>query len=426
MAGSGILATGDNVYVSRDASGQESEKCAVNPEMWSRAVWGLAFCCLGLAAGCASMPRNESVAEGAPEEFRATFLKFCDLAAAELCKPMEPFRVYDRSYAETATHHMPAFEDAHAVRALAVAFDLTGEPKYLEACRRWADWAVEHQARMIPPGAYYMNHSRAPGEDRGQWNAADSGTVGMGVLAAALRCPDAAGRERYLASVRAFLKLMMDWWVDESGGICNGLWPEYTGPWWCSTATVGKLALLMHKATGDAQYQRVGLRGIEWLSREHFKEVKPITFEQRPSGIIFYCFDFYITGLDRFPADSPVREAVCRQFEDAAAWLAQNQKTRGAAVPDYTRKNVDMAAMPSLMYAFARKWPERFGGLVEPADAELRYVADLLLREGEPQVSQLMIWEVMTWGMMSYAERLAPGSITEGRIARVAHQVRMN
>ena len=123
------------------------------------------------------MPRNESVAEGAPEEFRATFLKFCDLAAAELCKPMEPFRVYDRSYAETATHHMPAFEDAHAVRALAVAFDLTGEPKYLEACRRWADWAVEHQARMIPPGAYYMNHSRAPGEDRGQWNAADSGTV---------------------------------------------------------------------------------------------------------------------------------------------------------------------------------------------------------------------------------------------------------
>jgi len=33
---------------------------------------------------------------------------------------------------------MPFFEDAHAVRALAVACDMTGQQKYLDACRCWS------------------------------------------------------------------------------------------------------------------------------------------------------------------------------------------------------------------------------------------------------------------------------------------------
>jgi SAM-dependent methyltransferase len=62
------------------------------------------------------------------------------------------------------------------------------------------------------------------------------------------------------------------------------------------------------------------------------------------------------------------------------------------------------------MYAFARQLPQH-RGLTGPADCELRYIGDLLLRNGTPNVSCLMVWEVMTWGMMSYAERLSPGAM---------------
>ncbi len=369
---------------------------------------------LFLMSGCATTPLAKAPAD-VPAEFRTTFLQFCDLASADLQKPYEAFRVFERGYDNPATHHMPAFEDAHAVRALAVAYDLTGERRYLDACRHWAEWARDCQARMIPAGAYYMNHSRAPGENSGQWNAADSGTVGMGVLATALRC-EGAERDRYLASVRSFLTLVMDNYVKSEGGISNGLWPEYAGPWWCSTATVGKLALLMHRATGEERYGLVGLRGVRWLAGHDFRQLKPITFEQRPSGTIFYCFDYYATGIRLENLDSTTRTRILDQFDAAADWLSRNQKSRGAPVPDYTEKNVDMAAMPSLMYAFARYAPNRCGGLIAPADEELRYIRRLLLDGGTPNVSRLMIWEVMTWGMMSYAERLAPGSITEGRV----------
>jgi hypothetical protein len=69
-----------------------------------------------------------------------------------------------------------------------------------------------------------------------------------------------------------------------------------------------------------------------------------------------------------------------------------------------------MAGLPFLMCIFARELPQ-YRELVSPADRELRYIGDLLLRDGEPNPSRLMVWEVMTWGMMSYAERLAPGAM---------------
>jgi len=94
----------------------------------------------------------------------------------------------DRQYADSKTHHMPAFEDAHAVQALAVAYDLTGNRLYLDACKLWSDRMIAYQQGMIPRGAYYMNHSRAPGQDRGEWTVADSGSIGMAVLATAVRC----------------------------------------------------------------------------------------------------------------------------------------------------------------------------------------------------------------------------------------------
>jgi len=161
-------------------------------------------------------------------DFQSRFLTFCDLAAAEINKEITRFA--DRDNAYPATHHMLFFEDAHAVRALAVAYDMTGEKKYLDACRRWSDRIIEYQSRMIPAGAYYMNHSRAPGEDRGQWNVADSGSIAMGVLATAIRCKDPAEKAKYLESVKAFAKLVMENYIGPEGGISNGQIQDQPAP----------------------------------------------------------------------------------------------------------------------------------------------------------------------------------------------------
>jgi len=361
------------------------------------------------------------------KQFKANFLKFCDLATAELNKPITPF--YSRTDADPATHHMPFFEDAHAVRALAVAYEMTGKRAYLNACKRWADLMIVYQRGMDPVGAYYMNHQRAPGQKTGQWNLADSGSVGMGVLATAKMCKDPADKARYIASAKALAKLALENYVTPEGGIRNGLWPEYDGPWWGSTSIFGTMLFVLYEETGDEQYLKAAKAGVSWLLREDFHDFKPITFEQRPSGIIFYTFEFYLAALKYFPAESPEHRAILKQFDSALEWMARNQKSRGADIPDYVEKNVDLAGLPYLMYGFARANPvaadvsplhlkskevradsrrllqSNGTNLTALADGELDYIGKLLLANGNPNVSKLMVWEVTTWGMLSHAER---------------------
>ena len=359
---------------------------------------------------CTEVPAAETP-DYPTREFKARFLKFCDLAVSELNKPITPF--YSRTDADPVTHHMPFFEDAHAVRALAVAYDMTGKRAYLDAGRRWADLMIVYQRGMNPAGAYYMNHQRAPGQTTGQWNLADSGSVGMGVLATATRCKDPTEKARYLGSVKALAKLAMEHYVTPEGGISNGLWPEHSGPWWASTAIFGTLAFLIYEETGEVQYLNCGKAGARWLLRSDFHDFKPITFEQRPSGIIFYTFEFYLAALKHFPPDSPEHHAILKQFDSALEWMAKNQKSRGAEIPDYVEKNVDLSGLPYLMYGFAHANP-RYHDLVRLADGELDYIGKLLLANGNPNVSKLMVWEVMTWGMLSHAERLKPGALLRG------------
>lgn len=372
------------------------------------AVQGLCLCWTMLGAGWKGTGLSAELDPAGAAEFRETFLTFCELAAGELRKEITPF--VDRNNADPATHHMPFFEDAHAVRALGVAYDITGQARYLDACRRWADQVVAYQSKMIPRGAYFMNHSRAPGEDRGPWNVADSGSIGMGVLATAVRCTEPAAKARYLDSVRSFAQLVMENYVRPEGGISNGLWPAYSGPWWCSSATFGTLAFLLHEETGEERYLQVGRGALEWMTQQDFREVKPITFQQRPSGVIFYCFELYAVGLKYLKPGTPQHDAAMAQIDLALQWMGKNQKTRGADVPDYLERNVDMAGLPYLMYALARQLPQH-RGVVPAADEELRYIRHLLLDRGPPNVSQLMVWEVLTWGMMSYAERVSPGGL---------------
>ena len=304
-----------------------------------------------MLVGGGGAARAVTADDNARQRFEARFLKFCDLATAELAKELTPFT--SRTNADPATHHMPFFEDAHAVRALAVAYDMTGKRAYLDACCHWSDRIIEYQGRMIPKGAYYINHSRAPGQDKGQWNLADSGSIGLGVLATATRCKDPAAKERYLASVRAFAKLAMDNYVGPDGGICNGLWPEYAGQWWCSSATFGTMAFVLYEETGEEKYLKVAQRAMDWLLGQDFRELKPITFQQRPSGTIFYCFEFYLAGLKHLPPDSPQYQALQHQLDAALDWMAKNRMN-----------NYRIAARPSFASEFDKRGmtPQQGGG----------------------------------------------------------------
>ncbi len=354
-------------------------------------------------------------------QFKTRFLKFCDLAVSELNKPITPF--YSRTDADPATHHMPFFEDAHAVRALAVGYEMTGKRAYRDASRRWADLMIVYQRGMDPAGAYYMNHQRASGQKTGQWNLADSGSVALGVLAAAKCCKDPTDKARYVDSAKLLAKLALENYVAPDGGIRNGLWPEYDGPWWASTAIFGTTLFVLYEETGDGQYLNAARAGVRWLLQTDFHDFKPITFEQRPSGIIFYTFEFYLAALKHFPADSAEHQAILKQFDSALEWMAKNQKSRGAPIPDYVEKNVDLAGLPYLMYGFAHANP-RYQNLVPIADGELDYIGKLLLANGKPNVSKLMVWEVMTWGMLSHAERLKPGALLCGPKDRVSRPMR--
>ena len=68
---------------------------------------------------------------------RGQFFKLCDAVVPIL---------------DDNARRVPFYQDSYAVRALAVAYDMSGKRQYLDACRRWSARMVEHQARMAPAG----------------------------------------------------------------------------------------------------------------------------------------------------------------------------------------------------------------------------------------------------------------------------------
>ncbi len=184
------------------------------------------------------------------------------------------------------------FVDSYAVRALAVAYDLTGRERYWDACRTWSDRMVRHQEKMVPRGAYYMNYHRKPGESQGQWFVADSGSVAMGVLATAARSKDQALRQRYIDSVRSYLRLVADNFVRDSGGVTDGYFDKSDKEWWCSTALYAAAALQFHGLTGEEEFRRLGLRAVDWLLTFQYADTVDLyKFEDGAPTTIFYVLE---------------------------------------------------------------------------------------------------------------------------------------
>jgi hypothetical protein len=368
----------------------------------------VAWCAPAPAEEAKTGPDHSQRAAADGRDIRATFLRMCDLATDELNKEFSPFG--DRNNTDPATHHVPFFEDSYAVRALCVAYDMTGEQKYLDACKHWSDRMIAYQDRMIPKGAYYLNYGREPGSTEGDWFVADAGCIGMAVLATAVRC-DEADKQRYLDSVRALCKLVIDNYIGPGGGVTDGLWSTFDGEWWCSTATFGALAFLMHEATGEQSYLDVAQGTLDWTLGHDFRKAEYIGFEEGAPGVVFYTFEYYATALPYLKAGTPRRETALAQIDEAVQWMEANQKGRGATTKwEYFGNSTYMGGMPYIMYVLAERI-EKYRDLRPAADKELRYILGLLFADGDPPVSQLTTWELMTWAMFSCAERECPGCV---------------
>jgi hypothetical protein len=350
---------------------------------------------LTISAGCLMWgPAAVSAQEGDNPQFKGEFLKLCDAACEELKLP---------------NHGVVFFRESYVIRALAVAYDMTGKTEYLDACRAWSDRMIAFQEKMTPAGAYFMNYGRKPSETKGDWYVADSASIAMGVLATARRCSDGAQRRRYMDSVRAYAKLVMDNYVRPSGGVTDGIWPLSDREWWCSTGTFVSVAFLLYQETGEEAYRNAALHGIDWLNDMDFKTAGPFTFDKFAATIVMYVFEGYSAGLRYLEPGTQRYAKALAQIDRASAWITESRQTRFTEC----EKNplswwAKSAGLPFHMYVWARHLPDG-AKLVQAADQELVGIGGLLAKAKKKP--DMFNNQVMVFALMSYAERIRPGAL---------------
>jgi len=332
----------------------------------------------------------------AEPDWSAEFLALCDEGCPQLEEQARATQRTGRAF----------YWDSYLVRGLCVAHDMTGKQAYLDVCRRWSDHMLEFQSRMIPVGAYYMQYGRKPGEDSGSWYVADCSSIALGVLATAVRCPDEKDRKKYLDSVQAFADLVADNWVRPSGGVTDGYWPKSADEWWCSTGIYGSLAFCLYKETRNPRYLQIGLGTIDWLNGQDL--LAPVEFfppKEITPTVLMYCLEAYSAAYPHLQPGSARQKAALDQAAKFCQWL--NENGGGRAGIDYVSQwGSKFGGLPFHLYTYAAQLPSK-DAVVAVADEELRYIATALKKApASNQRDQLALFAVM-----SYAERLSPGSI---------------
>ena len=343
---------------------------------------------------------NAAAATAPAPDFRATFLKLCDLACAQL-SDNTPDGKRGRQF----------YKDSYSVRALAVAYDLTGDAKYLNACQAWSDKMIKFQAGMEPKGAYYMNYGRKPGENTGYWYAADCSSVGMGVLATAVRTKDSVAHERYVRSARDFADLMINQYTRD-GGVTDGIWPKFDGPWWCSTGIFGSLAFLLYDESGDHKYLDAGLAALDWLNRFEIDRVTPYPLSEQGPALIMYYHEAYSAGLARLQPGTERYAGATVHIQAALKWMETHHGgNSGGLRNDYNAQWGSKAGgMPFHLYVWS-KWTPDNAGLAAKADDELAYICSMIFDEKRLAIDSNPLSQLMNFTMMSLAEKLSPGSM---------------
>jgi hypothetical protein len=95
--------------------------------------------------------------------------------------------------------------------------------------------------------------------------------------------------------------------------------------------------------------------------------------------------------------------------------MRENQRGRDANSPwDYSKQwGCKLGGLPFHQYIYARHLPNG-AAIASAADQEMRYLASQVFAAGEPKLTQLVCFT-----MMSYAEKISPGAIyrKSGRLA---------
>jgi rhamnogalacturonyl hydrolase YesR len=340
-----------------------------------------------LAVLAQSLARADQTAN---PEFQAHFTRLCDLAAV---------KVRDEN------NKVPFFVDSYAVRALCVAYDMTGNTNYLDACRDWSGRMVNYQEKMIPRGAYYMHYNRKPGETTNDWYAADSSSIGMAVLATAVRC-QGAEQKRYLKSAKIFADLVIKHYVKPSGGVSDGLWSKSSNEWWCSSGIFGSFLFNLYANTGDKRYLKTALGVTDWLNNWDLTKDQPFPLSQQGPAMLMYVMENYSAGWPYIVQDEARKKSAGAKVAWCLDWISTQQQKPLAERQWLTTVGWGMkfGGLPFHQYIFARQLPED-SQLAAAGDAELQRLEPIVFT-GEPKVTQLPMFM-----LFSYAERLDPGDI---------------
>lgn len=351
-------------------------------------------------------------------QFRAHFFQLCDLAAATIA---------------TKKDKGPFFMDSYGVRALCVAYDMTGNSNYLDACRRWSEEMVRYQRRMSPHGAYYMDYNRKPGATNGDWFAADSSSIGMAVLATSVRC-HGAERRRFRHSAEEFANLVIRNYVKPSGGVSDGLWAKSSNAWWCSSGLFGSFSFVLYADTGTKRYLHTGLRIVNWLDDWDLTKPQPFPLSQQGPAMLMYTMECYSAGWPYISRDETLEPAAREKVHWCLNWMLDQQQkpikhelVLSLRPPrELTKTQPPEKVILQGPWPLTKWWGMKFGGLpfheyifakyfsddslFAAGDAELERLAPVVFAKNPPDMDQLTMFM-----MMSYAERLDPGAIYRSR-----------
>jgi hypothetical protein len=334
---------------------------------------------------------DQTSAPAAPADFKAQFSKLCDMAAV---------KVRDEN------NKVPFFVDSYAVRALCVAYDMTGNTNYLDACRDWSSRMVDHQDKMTPRGAYYMHYNRKPGETTNDWYAADSGSIGMGVLATAVRC-QGAEQKRYVKSAKSFADLVLKNYVKPSGGISDGLWSKSSDEWWCSSGIDGSFLFNLYACTGDKRYLNAALGVTRWMNDWDLTKDQPFPLSQQGPAMIMYVMENYSAGWPYISKDEALKASAQTKVNWCFDWISQLQQKplSERQWPPTVGWGMKAGGLPFHQYIFSHYFDDG-AKLTAAGDAEVQRLGGIVFADGDPKVTQLSMFI-----MMSYAERLDPGAM---------------
>jgi hypothetical protein len=258
---------------------------------------------------------------------------------------------------------------------------------------------------MTPAGAYYMHYNRKPGETNGDWYAADSSSIGMAILATAVRCPGPE-RDKYIKSVEKFADLVLANYVKPDGGVSDGLWHQSSNEWWCSSALFGSMSFLLYANTGEERYLRAGLGAVDWLNGWDLTKDQPFPLSQQGPAMVMYVMECYSAGWPYIVKDESRKNAATAKVTWCFNWMAEQQPKplMERQWPPTKGWGMKFGGLPFHQYVFFRYWPDH-EDLAAAGDAEMERLQKRVFN-GAPELTQLPMFM-----LMSYAERLTPGAI---------------